>query len=169
MHWFFVIHEIIFSAPAQSRRHLPQRRRNSWPAGRTSAGSWTKHRGGSCCTPAGRPVSTEPMPATLGRALETKRVSDVRSCTCQKASPVSSPMNRSPIQGRQKSRNSLTRCTPRMAAQRGLSASRWRLSVLRVSAAPASFPAARPSGPCRAENAAASGPDAAPPAGRRER
>ena len=30
-------------------------------------------------------VSTEPMPATLGRALETKRVSDVRSCTCQKA------------------------------------------------------------------------------------
>ena len=58
----FVIHEIIFSAPAQSRRHLPQRRRNSWPAGRTSAGSWTKHRGGSCCTPAGRPSPPSPCP-----------------------------------------------------------------------------------------------------------
>ena len=38
-------------------------------------------------------VSIEPIPATLGRALETKSIRLVSSCTCQKPSGES-PMNR---------------------------------------------------------------------------
>ena len=97
MHWFFVIHEIIFSAPAQSRRHLPQRRRNSWPAGRTSAGSWTKHRGGSCCTPAGRPLHRtharhvgQGVGDEKGQRREKLHLPEGQSCV--------QPMDRSPIQ-----------------------------------------------------------------------
>ena len=84
-------------------------------------------------------VSMEPMPATLGRALERKSIRLVSSCTCQKLSPQESPMNRMQNHGRVNIRNSLRVCTARMRAQRPLSASRRRLSAARVSSCSSHF------------------------------
>ena len=169
MHWFFVIHEIIFSAPAQSRRRLPQRRRNSWPAGRTSAGSWTKHRGGSCCTPAGRPSPPNPCPPRW-QGVGDKEGQRRQELHLPKGESGIQPHEPQPHPRQAEEQEQLTRCTPRMAAQRGLSASRWRLSVLRVSSclsqlSPALGPAARVGQKMQQPR----GPDAAPPAARRGR
>ena len=73
-------------------------------------------------------VSMEPMPATLGRALETNSIRLVSSCTRAKLSGDSC-MNRMHSHGRQNSKNSLSACRAKICTQRALSASSRRLSV----------------------------------------
>ena len=169
MHWFFVIHEIIFSAPAQSRRHLPQRRRNSWPAGRTSAGSWTKHRGGSCCTPAGRPSPPNPCPPRWAGRWRRKGSATSGAAPARRPVLYPAPWTAAPSRAGRRAGTALRDARPEWRHSGACLPADGGSRCSGCPAAPASFPGARPSGPCRAENAAATGPDAAPPAGRRGR